>query len=460
MAEVISQKGKNMILKDGYRYRHARLNADGSNSWRCVVPTCAGRIKRYPDASENVVTDHNHAPNPAANEMETVKAKMRQRALDGMGRPRHVIQQTTSGISLEAASLLPSYAASQRMIERKRKRNYVGNAAPRSRQEIAIPDELLRTTRGDNFLLWDSGPEDENRIIVFGTERNMDLLEENRHWFVDGTFKVAPELFMQLFTIHALLDNSATPLIYALLPSKSEATYGRLFQKLVELRPNFNPISLMADFELACHNAARAVFPQTRIVGCLFHLGQNLWRKVQDLGLANQYAAVEEIRMQTKMLVALAFVPPEDVAEAFDELCENCPAPLQPLYDYWEDTYVGRRRRIRRAIPTFNIVMWNVRDRVLQGLPRTNNSVEGWHRAFQQTVDCQHPTVLKLVEHFRREQDLTEQRVERFLSGDVSQPASKNKYVRLTRRLLTLVEAYGTRPRNEFLRGVSHNIDL
>jgi hypothetical protein len=104
--------------------------------------------------------------------------------------------------------------------------------------------------------------------------------------------------------------------------------------------------------------------------------------------------------------------------------------------------------------------MWNVRDRVLQGLPRTNNSVEGWHRAFQQTVDCQHPTVLKLVEHFRGEQDLMEQRVERFLRGDVSQPSSKNKYVRLTRRLLTLVEAYGTRPRNEFLRGVSHNIDF
>jgi len=28
---------------------------------------------------------------------------------------------------------------------------------------------------------------------------------------MDGTFKVAPELFMQLFTIHALVDNRAIP---------------------------------------------------------------------------------------------------------------------------------------------------------------------------------------------------------------------------------------------------------
>lgn len=54
--------------------------------------------------------------------MLTVKAKMRPSVVDGMGRQRQMIQQTTSGISLEATSLLQSYAASQMMIERKRKK--------------------------------------------------------------------------------------------------------------------------------------------------------------------------------------------------------------------------------------------------------------------------------------------------------------------------------------------------
>jgi len=31
---------------------------------------------------------------------------------------------------------------------------------------------------------------------------------------------------------------------------------------------------------------------------------------------------------------------------------------------------------------------------------RTNNSVEAWHRAFQQTVDCHHPSIHNLIAHF------------------------------------------------------------
>jgi len=32
---------------------------------------------------------------------------------------------------------------------------------------------------------------------------NIDTLEQNTHWFMDGMFEVATELFVQLFTIHA-----------------------------------------------------------------------------------------------------------------------------------------------------------------------------------------------------------------------------------------------------------------
>ena len=84
------------------------------------------------------------------------------------------------------------------------------------------------------------------------------------------------------------------------------------------------------------------------------------------------------------MLLALSFVPPDDVAECFDELNDNHPAELAPVYDYCEDNYIGRlRSRRRRAAPTFPIPSWNMRSRVTDGQPRTNNSVEGWHHAFQ-----------------------------------------------------------------------------
>ena len=52
--------------------------------------------------------------------------------------------------------------------------------------------------------------------------------------------------------------------------------------------------------------------------------------------------------------------------------------------------------------------MWNVHQRVIEDLPRTNNSVEGWHRGSQQSVDCYHPSVFKLVMYFCKEQDKVE----------------------------------------------------
>src|SRR5688572_2718543 len=68
--------------------------------------------------------------------------------------------------------------------------------------------------------------------------------------------------------------------------------------------------------------------------------------------------------------------------------------------------------------------------RVVDNLPRTNNSVEAWHQSFQQTVDCHHPSVYKLVEHFRKEQDHCELKVKRYRSGFRQPESSKAKYVR------------------------------
>jgi hypothetical protein len=48
---------------------------------------------------------------------------------------------------------------------------------------------------------------------MFGTARNIALLNEFPHWCVDGTFKVAPQFFTQVYTVHALINNRALPMI-------------------------------------------------------------------------------------------------------------------------------------------------------------------------------------------------------------------------------------------------------
>lgn len=47
--------------------------------------------------------------------------------------------------------------------------------------------------------------------------------------------------------------------------------------------------------------------------------------------------------------------------------------------------------------------------------------MEAWHRAVQQAVDCNQPSICKLINHFRLEQDRVEIELERHLSC-VNQP--------------------------------------
>lgn len=460
MEKIESQKGKAIILVEGYRYRKDRANADGSTTWRCCKKDgCRGRMKMLNDVVLSS-SEHNHAPDPAKNEAAKVVSAIRKRAVEGVEKPRQIIQQARAGISMEVAPHLPAYVASQRAIERQRKRNQLPYPNPQNVAEITIPEPLQTTTRGQNFVLWDSGPTDVYRMMMFGTMDNINRLQQNEHWFVDGTFRVAPVIFYQVFTIHALIDNKAVPLVYCLIQDKTEATYIRVFEKIVELLPTVNPASIMSDFEKATQNAIQHVFPNARLVGCLFHLGQCLWRKVQDLGLSQLYHDNEECRMTVKMLLALSFVPVNDVCTAFEHLVEASPAEIMPLVDYWEDTYIGRRRRNRRGDPRFALAIWNVHNRVAENLPRTNNSVEAWHRAFQQTVDCNHPSVYKLINQFRLEQDHIEIELERHLAG-VNQPeASKNKYVQLNRRLQAIASTYANDSMMDYLRGIAHNLAI
>ena len=105
----------------------------------------------------------------------------------------------------------------------------------------------------------------------------------------------------------------------------------------------------------------------------------------------------------------------------------------------WEDNYIGWLRRNRRSAPTFPIALWNMWSCVADGLPRTNNSVERWHHAFQSSVSCYHPNIYKLIKHIQAWQDHTEQLIARFNAGDQTAVSSENKYSQVTRRLTALL---------------------
>ena len=126
-----------------------------------------------------------------------------------------------ANVSLSAAAQLPLTRSIRHAI--RRHKQYTGNPHP-IHQDVAtmvVPDELKVTSTGDDFLLFDFGPNIGNRIMIFSAARNLDILYNSPHWFADGTFKIVPELFFQHYTIDVLREGSLVTCVYALLSKKT-----------------------------------------------------------------------------------------------------------------------------------------------------------------------------------------------------------------------------------------------
>ena len=77
--------------------------------------------------------------------------------------------------------------------------------------------------------------------------------------------------------------------------------------KYCVLTPDACPTHLIVDFEKAVINAFESHFPQTQVKGCFFHLTQNVWRKIQELGLKKIDQQDPSFALQIRMIPAFAF---------------------------------------------------------------------------------------------------------------------------------------------------------
>lgn len=198
-------------------------------------------------------------------------------------------------------------------------------------------------------------------------------------------------------------------MVYALLPNKTETTYIKLMQ-MVATSVKVEPKSITCDFEKAMISAIQDKFKTTHVHGCFFHLSQSLFRNVQTKGLSEHFNNNKQFRDSFHFLQALAFVPPSFVVDAFAFIKQQCPAPFKLMCSYFEQFYIGRLKRDSktfRDVPWFPIELWNVYDRVLQNLPRTNNSIESWHHIIANDQK-KHLSFEKIIELFRIEQKNTE----------------------------------------------------
>ncbi|CAF1416428.1 unnamed protein product, partial [Rotaria sordida] len=178
-------------------------------------------------------TTHTHVPDPERIPAIEVKNQVKIKAATSDEASSSILHSSLRFMPLSAVVSLPSSDSLMRTIRRQRPKL-------RSDPNTRVPDNLRKTDRGEEFILYE-----DNEMIIFTTKTNLSLLKNCKHWFMGGTFKVCPDEFYQLFTLHALLKSVIILLVYGLLIEPDD----------------FEPASILSDFESGTIKTIKEVFP-------------------------------------------------------------------------------------------------------------------------------------------------------------------------------------------------------
>ena len=341
---------------------------------------------------------------------------------------------------------------------------------PLTVDDLNVESMSFKTNDDENFVLALS---EDKSFLILGTLRNLERLFTSQRWICDGTFKVVPRLFQQLFTFFGCFYDRYFPLIFVLMQAKSQNAYEDVLNLLMKLRIDneldiADNIEIMLDFEKASANAFQNVIPNVTIRRCLFHLSQNVYRKIQECGLTTLYKSEEVSRCRLKMLPALSFLPTKDVKVGFNSIREGSSLQLLPVIDYFDYNYVhGKFKYATRSgikifdNPSYPIDEWNASISIGSNKPRTSNYIEGWHNKLRVLCNGTHINLWELLELLLGEHHAVWINMQQHLINGAQLVKSKkqcNKDLNIA-KLFAKYNA-GVLPIDDYLFGVQGNLKM
>ena len=223
----------------------------------------------------------------------------------------------------------------------------------------------------------------------------------------DGTFEMCPDTAYQLYTMHGFHHGESMPLVWALLPNKTTATYVEMFTAVRDaLVASFGDTGCsrtsLTDFETAAIKAVTIVFTEPVIKGCTFHFRQAVFRKVQSLGLKANYEDKDNpvVRDWLRQLMSMSMLPVFAIPLLWNKL-QYPPATGDPitnhrlceLASYFGNTWVNGQE--------FTPTLWSHFDNLG---PRTTNHVEGFHNSLNSTFGIPHPSLRSFMDWMQKAQ--------------------------------------------------------
>ena len=161
-----------------------------------------------------------------------------------------------------------------------------------------------------------------SRIIFFATDYMLKVFARAAAISGDGTFKMAPKHWKQLFILCAEISwlGIWVPCAFAILPDKKQSTYKALFelvnQNLNRINEKLAAEFFMCDFEIGIRSSFREIWPEITLKGCHFHYAKCIWKQVVNAGLKEEYSKKKDNEELVELIAAaigMAYVPLEEL---------------------------------------------------------------------------------------------------------------------------------------------------
>lgn len=387
---IKSQKGKSVLLHAGHRYNFVKKNECGSTNWRCYnKKECSTSITLNDKNAIIREAKHSCAPDFQRNTTDAILEQCKDEVCKNLEPIQKVFENYIYKLKEGSNSLaiddddLPLFSTKRDTLYRSR-RKYLKVTECKDMKKLKLPHCLV-----DIFFIYDDGVDE--RIIIFGTPLAKQQITKYEVFYGDGTFKVTPTPFYQLYTLHVDITSneeetvSFVPLLYILLPNKSESTYRRFF---LILRDQFkvNITVYKCDFELAAINAVKYIYPQATIKGCYYHFVKNVWKTSKKIGLTKVEQGVKIITLCTQ----LPLLPPVLIPEAYLAICDMCPdkPEFHEFQKYFNNQWI---LKITKDILS-----------CFKEKFRTTNGVEGWHRRINTKIPAK-PSLFLFLQLLKKE---------------------------------------------------------
>ena len=141
-------------------------------------------------------SEHSHAPDPNRLHIIRLKNEIKIRGASSDEGASTILSDVLRTTPLVVTAGLPSTEALLQTVRRERKPVQLDHGG-------RLPFMLRETDRGENFVLYE-----DDSMIIFTCEKNLSVLQECKHWFMDGTFSVCLLIFRpsidQIFTLRSV----------------------------------------------------------------------------------------------------------------------------------------------------------------------------------------------------------------------------------------------------------------